>query len=121
MRFTVIIEQTNQYPKRMKYIPETDSFIEKDCPSLSYVRDFQQPYGWIKESGTPPDPHLDAIVMTEEDYELGDEVPVTVIGVFVRGDGDHKLVTVHKDRERALEIIKETSTLLTEPKPMERQ
>lgn len=37
MIYTVKIEQTNAYPKRMKYVPKTDTFIEKDCDSLSYV------------------------------------------------------------------------------------
>ena len=37
-------KQTFAYPKRMKYIARTDSFIEKDCDSLSYVRNVRQPY-----------------------------------------------------------------------------
>lgn len=37
MIYTVKIEQTFAYPKRMKYVPKTDTFIEKDCDSLSYV------------------------------------------------------------------------------------
>lgn len=45
MIYTVKIEQTNAYPKRMKYVSKTDSFIEKDCDSLSYVRNVLQPYG----------------------------------------------------------------------------
>lgn len=45
MTYTVKIEQTFAYPKRMKYIARTDSFIEKDCDSLSYVRNVRQPYG----------------------------------------------------------------------------
>ena len=36
MIYTVKIEQTYAYPKRMKYVSKTDSFIEKDCDSLSY-------------------------------------------------------------------------------------
>lgn len=99
MIFTAKIEQTYAYPKRMKYIAETDSFIEKDCDSLSYVREVRQPYGWIKESGTPPQPHLDVIVMTGDEYELGDEVQVRIVGVFRRSDGDHKLVGVLGSRE----------------------
>jgi len=99
MIFTAKIEQTYAYPKRMKYIVETDSFIEKDCDSLSYVRGVRQPYGWIKESGTPPQPHLDVIVMTDDEYELGDEVQVRIVGVFRRSDGDHKLVGVPESRE----------------------
>ena len=99
MIFTAKIEQTYAYPKRMKYIAETDSFIEKDCDSLSYVRGVCQPYGWIKESGTPPQPHLDVIVMTDDEYELGDEVQVRIVGVFRRSDGDHKLVGVPGSRK----------------------
>ena len=96
MIYTAKIEQTSAYRKRMKYVPQTDSFIEKDCDSLSYVRNVRQhyPYGWIKESGTPPCEHLDVIIMTDKVYELGDEERVKIIGVFRRNDGDHKLVGV---------------------------
>lgn len=45
MTYTVKIEQTNAYPKSMKYVSKTDSFIEKDCDILSYVRNVLQPYG----------------------------------------------------------------------------
>lgn len=99
MIYTVKIEQTFSYPKRMKYIPKTNSFIEKNSDSLSYVRNVRQPYGWIKESGTPPCEHLDVIVMTDKEYELGDEDKIKIIGVFCRSDGDHKLVGVLEDRE----------------------
>lgn len=97
--YTVKIEQTYQYPKRMKYIPQTDSFVEKDVKSLSYERNVRQPYGWIKESGTPPCEHLDVYVMTQKEYRLGDEDRIRIIGVFRRGDGDHKLVGVLEDRD----------------------
>lgn len=99
MIFTVKIEQTYHQPNRMKYIAQTDSFIEKNVKSLSYERNVRQPYGWIKESGTPPCEHLDIYIMTDEEYRLGDEVRVKVIGVFRRNDGDHKLVGVLEDRE----------------------
>lgn len=99
MIYTAKIEQTYAYPKRMKYLPATDSFVEKDCDSLSYVRNVRQPYGWLVESGTPPCEHLDVIVMTDKEYRLGDTEPVRIIGVFLRGDGDHKLVGVPLDRE----------------------
>ncbi len=94
MIFTAKIEQTMDYPKRMKYIAQTDSFIEQNCYSLSYVRSVSQPYGWIKESGTPPGEHLDVIIMTDKKYRLGDEERVKIIGVFCRNDGDNKLVGV---------------------------
>ena len=41
MLYTAKIEQTWDYPKRMKYIAEIDSFIAKDYDSLSYYRNFQ--------------------------------------------------------------------------------
>lgn len=99
IHYTVKIEQTYHYPNRMKYIAETDSFVEKDVKSIFYVRNIRQPYGWIKESGTPPCEHLDVIVMTDKEYELGDEDRIKIIGVFRRNDGDHKLVGVLEDRD----------------------
>ena len=99
MIFTARIEQTYAYQKRIKYIAASDTFIEKECDSLSYVRGVKQPYGWITESGTPPCDHLDVIVMTDREFALGDMVKVKIIGVFYRGDGDHKLVGVLTDRE----------------------
>ena len=36
----------------MKYIAETNCFIEKDNDSLGFSRKVKQPYGWIKESAT---------------------------------------------------------------------
>ena len=44
MIYTVKIEQTYAYSNRMKCVSKTDSFIEKDCDSLSYVRNVLQPY-----------------------------------------------------------------------------
>lgn len=82
MIYTAIIEQTYAYSKRMKYMAKTDSFIETDYTGLFYERNFKQPYGWIKESGTPPCEHLDVIVMTDKEYNLGDEEKVRIIGVF---------------------------------------
>lgn len=99
MIYTAKIEQTFAYPKRMKYIPNTDSFVEKNCDSLSYVRGVRQPYGWLVESGTPPCDHLDVIVMTDKEYALGDTEQVRIIGVFRRNDGDHKLVGVPLERD----------------------
>ena len=98
MIYTAKIEQTSAYPKRMHYMPNTDTFEEKEYSSLSYERNVPQPSGWIKKSGTPPCEHLDVIVMTDEPCELGDEIPVRVIGVFCRTDGDNKLVAVPKSR-----------------------
>lgn len=111
MIFTAKIEQTFAYPKRMKYIAKTDSFIAKPGDSLSYKRNVRQPYGWLKESGTPPCEHLDVIIMTDKEYELGDEDKVKIIGAFCRNDGDHKLVGVCLDRN-----IEDFSELTNEEK-----
>lgn len=65
MIYTVRIEQTYHQQNRMKYIAQTDSFVEKkNVKSLGYVKNIRQPpYGWIKESGTPPCEHLDVYAM----------------------------------------------------------
>lgn len=96
--YTVKIEQTYHYPNRMKYLSQTDSFVEKDVKSIFHARNVCQPYGWIKESGMPPCDHLDVIVMTDKEYELGEEDRIKIIGVFKRNDGDHKLVGALEDR-----------------------
>lgn len=95
----MIVEQTIKYPMRMKYDPETKRFFQREAFSLFYVRNFTKPYGWIKESGTPPQPHWDCILMTEREYELGDEVKIKLIGMFKRNDGDHKFIVVEAERK----------------------
>ncbi len=97
--FTAVIEQTREYENRMRYVPETRSFRETDRQSLASRRRFLQPYGWIKESGTPPCPHWDVIVMTDRRCGLGEEIAVRLIGVFVRSDGDHKFIAVERRRD----------------------
>ena len=95
----MIVEQTYKYPMRMVYNPKTKEFLESEYKSLLYDRDFTKPYGWIKESGTPPLPHWDCMLMTDKEWELGEEVEVKVIGVFKRNDFDHKYVVVEIARE----------------------
>ena len=95
----MVIEQTYKYPMRMEYNHETGKFIESEYKSLQYVRNFTKPYGWIKESGTPPFPHWDCILMTNTEYDLGDEVEIKVIGLFKRADLDHKYVVVESNRD----------------------
>lgn len=95
----MIVEQTAEYPMRMKYIPETNEFVPTDRKSLSAERGFSRPYGWIKESGTPPLPHWDCILMTENIYALGEEVEIKVIGVFQRSDRDHKYIAVESSKD----------------------
>ncbi len=95
----MIVEQTYKYPMRMEYDSEKNTFREREHKSLAYERNFTKPYGWIKESGTPPHPHWDCILMTDEEYDLGDEIAIKVIGVFKRSDLDHKYVVVEVTRD----------------------
>ena len=90
----MMIEQTQNYQYRVKYDPDSKRFIETDVMSLFFARNFPYPYGWLVESGTPPDEHLDVILISEEEYELGDLLEIKVIGVFIRKDQDHKLIAV---------------------------
>ena len=94
----IIIEQTFNYPKRMQYNPDTNTFSELNYTSLLKERGVTFPYGWLKESGTPPNEHLDVILISREHCELGDEFPVRIIGVFKRYDNDHKLIAVNTKR-----------------------
>lgn len=94
----MIVEQTCKYPMRMEYDPETGRFSPRNVRSLFYERSFTRPYGWIKESGTPPQPHWDCILMSDKEYELGDEVEIKLIGIFKRSDGDHKFIVVEAGR-----------------------
>lgn len=95
----MIVEQTRDYPMRMEYDPVTGTFREREHRSLAFERGFTKPYGWIKESGTPPQPHWDCILLSDKDFALGDEVDIRIIGVFQRGDGDHKFIAVEPSRE----------------------
>lgn len=94
----MVVEQTKQYQKRMKYCPETNQFAETEWDSLSFVRSVPYPYGWLKGFGTPPERHLDILLISEKEYELGEIVPVKIIGVFIRNDGDSKLIAILPER-----------------------
>lgn len=98
----MIIEQTYDYPMRMVYNPNTHTFVKSEYKSLFYERRFTKPYGWIKESGTPPDCHWDCLLLPaalDFSCKLGMELEVKVIGVFRRNDLDHKYVVVEASRD----------------------
>jgi len=96
--FHIIIEQTREYENRMEFDPVNNIFNESKFKSLFHIRNFPYPYGWIKESGAPPGPHLDIILLSSKEYKLGDEIAVKIIGCFVRNDGDNKLIGVLPER-----------------------
>ncbi len=95
----IVIEQTILHRKRMKYNPSNNTFFETKDDSLGFYRGVEFPYGWLKDSGTPPNEHLDVILISKEFYKLGEEMPIRVIGVFFRNDCDHKLIAVTLDRD----------------------
>ena len=95
----MIVEQTYDYAERMIYDPVTQSFVGTGGISLMYMRDVKQPYGWIKESGTPPEPCWSCFLMADGDFALGDEVEVKVIGVYKRSSGNHEYVAAETTRE----------------------
>ena len=53
----------------------------------------------MKGSGTPPEEHLDVFLLSQEHCFLGDELPIKIVGVFKRNDGDHKLIAVSPERD----------------------
>lgn len=95
----MIIEQTRHYKNRIEYNPTNNSFTETNQLSLFYARECPYPYGWIKESGSPPGYHEDVILISELEHGLGDQLEIKLIGIFKRTDGDHKLVAVPIDSE----------------------
>ena len=94
----MVIEQTIDYKKRMKYDPKVNEFIETEWDSLAFFKNVPYPYGWLKDYRTPPDKHLDILLISEGKYELGEIITVRIIGVFIRIDGDNKLVSVLPER-----------------------
>ena len=95
----IIIEQTKDFKKRISYDPITNTFSEMEHDCIFLHRGFVHPYGWLKGSGTPPEKHLDIFLLSQENCSLGDELPVKIVGVFKRNDGDHKLIGITPERD----------------------
>jgi inorganic pyrophosphatase len=95
----IIIEQTKEYTKRISYDPITNTFSELEHDCIFLHRNFTHPYGWLKGYGTPPDEHLDVFLLSHDDCSLGDELPVKIVGVFKRNDGDNKFIGISPERK----------------------
>ncbi|MCL2814836.1 MAG: hypothetical protein FWD23_09575 [Oscillospiraceae bacterium] len=95
----IIVEQTKEYKKRITYDPIKNSFSEMEHDCIFLHRGFTHPYGWLKGSGTPPEEHLDVFLLSQENCSLGDELPIKIVGIFKRSDGDHKLIAISPERE----------------------
>lgn len=94
----IIVEQTKDYRKRISYDHKSNTFSETEHDCIFLQRSFTHPYGWLKGSGTPPEEHLDVFLLSQEKCSLGDEIPVKIIGVFKRNDGDNKLIGISPER-----------------------
>jgi len=91
-----IIEQRNDDEYRNKY--KDNMFIKTEYKSILFQRGFIGVYGWIDGYGFPPNKHLDIMIITESNYNLGESIEVKVIGVFIRNDEDHKIIGIESDR-----------------------
>lgn len=94
----IVIEQPRHAPYRFNYDPVTNTFTETAYKSLFYDRGFSGAYGWIGGLGTPPEPHFDVMLVTDQNVKLGDIVVGYICGVFFRSDGDHKFVALDPER-----------------------
>lgn len=107
MKVRCIVEQPRNELYRIRYEPSTKAFIKTEFLSLMHARNFLGVYGWVADSGTPPDPHFDILIATNEDCASGEKINAYVCGMFLREDGDHKLLGLADDviRTRGLTEI----------------
>ena len=91
---SVIVEQPPGSKYRLDYHREDGTFRPTAAISLFYDRGFSGAYGWIGGLGTPPDAHLDVILVTRTAVQSGDVVAAHPVGVFYRNDQDHKVVAL---------------------------
>ena len=96
--YYVIVEQRRNDRFRNEYNPKTNTFEQTESKSLFFEREFSGLYGWLDGYGNPPNKHLDVIVSTNNEYELGDKIKIKIIGVFLRNDKDNKLIGIEQTR-----------------------
>lgn len=97
MLIRVVVEQPRRERYRLRFDPDTGSFVRTPHLALLYDRGFVGCYGWIEGSGAPPQPHWDVYVCTDSDVQPGERIDAALCGVFVRADGDHKFVALGAD------------------------
>lgn len=84
--------------KRLIYSEDDNIFLVEKFNNI-FMKDKLERYvyGWILGCGSPPNKHLDVLMITNKQYNLGDKLTGKVIGVFYRIDGDHKIVCLEQD------------------------
>ena len=95
----VVAEQPKSEPYRLRYDRASGSFERTSYKSLLFERGFGGVYGWIGGLGTPPEPHLDILLLTHQNPQPGDVLLGVICGVFYRDDGDHKLVALDAQQQ----------------------
>lgn len=98
----VIVEQPRNEPYRFSYDPGSQTFTRTIYKSLVYDRGFSGVYGWIGGSGTPPAPHYDVMLVTQQNPRPGDVLLGFICGVFLRRDDDHKFVAIDTELRSTL-------------------
>jgi len=94
-RIIAVIEQCPGDIDRMEYEPKTGRFVPNGFGYLHSQRGYRGAYGWIAGLGTPPQPHVDVLILTQRtDLVHGQQLAATICGIFWRADGDHKLIAV---------------------------
>jgi inorganic pyrophosphatase len=117
------IEQTPTSKMRMQYDPSTDSFHTTEYKSLLFERGYTGYYGWITETGTPPEKHLDVLLLSDNEIDIGQKLQSRIIGCFQRSDGDHKFIGVQLDSQFSCysELSLETKTMLNDIYPIKKE
>ena len=100
----VVVEQPKGEPYRLRYDRASESFERTPHKSLMFARGFGGAYGWVGGLGTPPQPHLDVLLLTQQNPQPGDVLLGVVCGVFYRDDGDHKLVALEAEGQTVTRV-----------------
>ncbi len=99
MILNAVVEIIPNVQKRWVYSSKLKCFVTKEHKTrMMGKRAFEGFYGWVDGYGTPPNHHIDVIVLTKKKVEYGDFIKTKLIGVFKRCDGDHKLICIDFDR-----------------------
>ena len=96
--YYAIVEQRKDDEYRNSYDPSNRIFEITKYKSLFFARGFTGVYCWLDGYGYPTNRHLDVIVITNNDYDLGSRIEIKIIGIFLRTDNDNKLIAVDYSR-----------------------
>lgn len=98
----IIVEQSRNEPYRFIFNSASNTFSRSSFKSLVYERGFSGVYGWVGGSGSPPEPHHDILLLTNQFPSCGDIVLGHVCGVFLREDNDNKFLAVDDEIRQSM-------------------